>query len=734
MKRLILLSTMALIMATNYSCKESAAESGNPLLDEWQTPMGVPPFDRIRPEHYAPAFEAAIKEHRSQIEAIKADESEPSFDSVVLALDNAGQRLAEISLIFEMVSSADTDEQLQAVEAEMLPRLEDHYNSILLDEALFEKIRSVYDRRAELKLDELQMRLLEKTFRQFVRAGALLDKEQKARLKEINSELTRLAIRFGNNLLAENGDFEMLLTEADVEGLPESVRTAAAERAAQSGQSGYLFTLDKPSLLPFLTYSPRRELREQLYKGYLSRCDRGNERDNNQIIKDMTRLRAEKAHILGYRSYSEYVISDQMAGSPEAVYELLEQVWTPALDKAKEELEQMKALLHVDQPDAQFESWDWWYYAEQVRKRDYQLDETLVSQYLSADNVRNGIFFLANRLYGITFRPVSLPKYNPECSAYEVLDMDNSHLGVLYFDLYPRAGKSGGAWCGYFTEQRYEDGVRVAPTVGIVCNFTRPVGDTPALLSIDETETLFHEFGHALHFLFADVRYRGLSEVEGDFVELPSQIMENWAFEEEILKQYATHYKTGEPMSANLIRKIHDAARFNQGFATTELTAAALLDMDIHSMETYADFEPHDFERYALSTRRGLIPQIEPRYRLPYFSHIFDGGYSSGYYFYLWAEVLDKDAFAAFKSGRDICDRQLAHRFRYGLLAEGGQRDGMTMYRKFRGADPDKSYMLRARGLWDEPEPEPDSLQMQIDSVNLFAPERDMQIIDFNEM
>ena len=734
MKRLILLSTMALIMATNNSCKQQSSETGNPLLDEWQTPMGVPPFDKIRPEHYAPAFEAAMEEHRSQIEAIKADEAEPTLDNVILALDNADRRLSEIALIFSMVSSADTNEQLQAVEAEMLPAMEEHYNAILLDEALFEKIRSVYDRRAELKLDELQMRLLEKTYRNFVREGALLGEEQKARLKEINAELARLTIRFGNNLLAENGDFTMLLTEEEATGLPESVLTAAAERAAASGQSGYLFTLDKPSLLPFLTYSPKRELREKLYKGYLSRCDRGNERDNNQIIKDMTRLRAEKAHILGYKSYSEYVISDQMAGTPAAVYELLEEVWTPALDKAKEELELMTALLHADLPDAEFESWDWWYYAEKLRKQSYQLDESIVSQYLSADNVRNGIFFLANRLYGITFRPVSVPKYNQECSAYEVLDVDNSHLGVLYFDLYPRAGKSGGAWCGYFTEQRYENGERIAPTVGIVCNFTRPTGNTPALLSIDETETLFHEFGHALHFLFADVRYRGLSDVEGDFVELPSQIMENWAFEEEILKQYATHYKSGDPMPANLIRKIHNAALFNQGFATTELVAAALLDMDIHSIETYADFEPADFERYALSTRRGLIPQIEPRYRLPYFSHIFNGEYSSGYYFYLWAEVLDKDAFAAFKSGRDICDKQLADSFRRNLLSQGGQRDGMDMYRKFRGADPDKVHMLRSRGLLPEPVEEVDSLQMQLDSVNMFAPERDMQVIDFNAM
>ena len=733
MKRLIVLSTMMFIMTAGNSCKETPAETGNPLLAEWDTPMGVPPFDRISPEHYSEAFEETMRMHNEQIEAITASDEQPTFDNTILALDRAGRELSEISLIFTMVAAADTNEQMQRIEAEIMPELSAHYNDILLNDALFARIEDVYSRRATLGLDELQMRLLEKTRRDFVRAGALLDKADKARLKEIDSELAALSIRFGNNLLAETRDFKLLLDEEQVADLPEGVKSAAAEQAKQAGESGYMFTLDKPSMLPFLTYSPQRELREQLYKGYLSRCERGNERDNKQLIKEMTRLRAEKAHLLGFKSYAEYVTSDQMAGTPEAVYALLDQIWTPALERARGEMEEMTELLHEDLPEATLESWDWWYYAEKLRKKNYRLDEALVSQYLSADNVRNGIFFLANRLYGITFRPISVPKYNPECSAFEVLDVDNSHLGVLYFDLFPRAGKSGGAWCGYFTEQRYEDGKRVAPTVGIVRNFTRPVGDTPALLSIDETETLFHEFGHALHFLFADVRYRGLAEVEGDFVELPSQIMENWAFEEEILKQYATHYKTGEPMPDDLIAKIHKASLFNQGFTTTELVAAALLDMDIHSMQTYADFDPAEFEKYAMATRRGLIPQIEPRYRLPYFSHIFNGGYSSGYYFYLWAEVLDKDAFAAFKSGRDICDKQLAHSFRYDLLAQGGQHDGMDMYRKFRGADPDKTAMLRARGLYEEPELPADSLAGET-PLDIDAETAEIETVDFEKL
>ena len=705
MKRLLTLSSLFLVMTMTLSCGSDVVnDTTNPLLEEWTTEFGIPPFDKIRTEHYAPAFEEAMKMHNEEIAAIVESEEEPTFENVILAMDNAGVKLYELNLIFGMLSSSDLDDKMQEVQNTMMPRVEEHYNAIMLNDKLFERVKAVYDKRKSLKLDELQMRLVEKTYNKFVRSGALLEGEAKERLMKINAELSELSIRFGNNLLKENGSFFIELNEEQVKELPEGVRNQAKEAAASMGKSGsYVFTLDKPSMLPFLTYSKNRDLRRELYNGYTMRCNNDNEYDNKQLAEDMARLRVEKANLLGYKSYSHYVTADQMAGNPKAVYKLLEEVFEPALESAKRELEEMKELFNRDYPGESFEKSDWWYYAEQVRKKKYQLDEEAVRQYLSLDNVRDGMFYLANRLYGITFRPIVAPRYHKECTVYEVLDHDQSHVGVLYLDPYPRKSKSGGAWCGNFTEQRYVNGERKAPVIGIVCNFTPPVGNTPSLLTFDEAETMFHEFGHALHFLFADVRYRGLTDVEGDFVELPSQIMENWAFEPEIMKKYAVHYRTGEVIPDNLIAKIQNASLFNQGFTTTELAAAALIDMDIHSLETYTDLDINDFEKYNLATRRGMIPEIEPRYRYTYFAHIFNGGYSSGYYFYLWAEVLDKDAFEAFKQSSDLCDKELARSFRYDLLAQGGQKPGMEMYRKFRGADPDKTAMLKARGLWQEP-------------------------------
>ena len=688
----------------NLSCSSDAVvETGNPLLDEWTTEFGIPPFDKIETKHFEPAFEQAMKMHNQEIEAIVANESEPTFENTIVAMDNAGIKLYELNLIFGMLSSSDLDEEMQKIQNRMMPAIEKHYNSIMLNEALFERVKAVYQNRKSLNLDDVQLRLVEKNYNDFVRSGALLEGEAKERLMEINAELAELSIRFGNNLLTENGSFSLLLDASQVADLPEGVRNQAAEAAKSMGKEGYVFTLDKPSMLPFLTYSKNRDLRRELYNGYIMRCNNDNEFDNKQLAEDMARLRVEKANLLGFKSYSHYVTDDQMAGNPEAVYKLLNEIFEPALESAKGELEEMKALFEKDYPGEAFEKSDWWYYAEQVRQKKYQLDEDEIRKYLSLDNVRDGMFYLANRLYGITFRPIVAPRYHKECTIYQVLDEDQSHIGVLYLDPYPRKSKSGGAWCGNFTEQRYVNGERKAPVVGIVCNFTPPVGDTPSLLSFDEAETMFHEFGHALHFLFADVRYRGLTDVEGDFVELPSQIMENWAFEPEIMKEYAVHYRTGEVIPDRLIAKMQNASLFNQGFTTTELAAAALIDMDIHTLETYTDLDINDFEKYNLATRRGLIPEIEPRYRYTYFAHIFNGGYSSGYYFYLWAEVLDKDAFAAFKESSDICDKELARSFRYDLLAQGGQRAGMDMYRTFRGANPDKTAMLKARGLWKEP-------------------------------
>ena len=704
MKRFAVL-LLFLTAMTCVSCNRRQAAAENPLLAAWETPYGVPPFDRIRPEHFRPAFEEAMRRHEAEIEAVASNSEAPTFDNTILALDDAGRDLERVSLVFGMLSAAETNDELQAIEAEMMPRLTAHGDRIRLNERLFARVKTLYDRRPELGLDAAQERLLKKSYDEFVRAGALLDEAQKERLRAINEALSTTAVRFGQHLLAENNAFALELSADELDGLPTSVRDAAREAAEAAGKSGkYLFTLHKPSLLPFLTYSSRRDLRERLYEGYLNRGANGDANDNRALINDFIRLRTEKAHLLGYPSYADYVVADQMAGTTKAVYRLLEEIWTPALERAKGELEAMRTLFAQDHPDEQFASWDWWYYAEKVRRRDYALDEAMLAPYFSLENVRSGIFFLANRLYGITFRPIVVPVYHEEVSAYEVLDSDDSHLGVLYFDFHPRAGKGPGAWCGNYVEQSYRDGERVAPVVSIVCNFTRPTASTPALLTLDEAETLFHEFGHALHFLFHDVRYRGLAEVEGDFVELPSQVMENWAFHPEVLKHYAVHYRTGEVIPDALVAKLRRSELFNQGFATTELIAASLSDLDIHSLTTYEPIDPAAFERKALNERRGLIPEIEPRYRYPYFSHIFDGGYSAGYYFYTWAEVLDKDAFEAFRESGDLFNREIAARFRR-LLASGGTQDGMTLYRTVRGKDPDKRAMLRGRGLLAE-EPE----------------------------
>ena len=691
-------------MAT--SCEQQQKPlKDNPLTAEWNTEYEVPPFDLIESAHYEPAIEYAMAVHAAEINAIVENRDEPTFENVILAYDRSGELLSRVGNTFEMVASADKDDILAEAEERLMPKLAAHHDEILLNEKLFKKISALYDKRGALELDARQLRLLEKTYNRFVRAGALLSSADKKRLKEINAELSTTAVKYGNNILAATNDFVLELTRDQLDGLPSSVRDAAAEKAAELGRSGkWVFTLHKPSWIPFLTYSTQRELREQIYTAYLKRCD-GGDYDNRPLINDFIRLRTEKAHLLGFKSYADYVIANEMAGDKKAVYRLLESIWTPALERAADELAQMQSLFEQDHPGATFGSWDWWYYAEKVRKRDYALDEEMLRPYFSLDNVRHGIFFLANRLYGLTFRPVSLPVYNDECAAYTVSDADDSLLGVLYFDLYPRDGKGAGAWCGYYREPSYDnDGNRKAPVVGIVCNFPRPVAEVPALLSTDDVTTLFHEFGHALHFLFSNTTYTGLLNVEGDFVELPSQVMENWALETEVLNNYATHYRTGDIITKNLVDKIHRSGLFNQGFTTTELVAAALSDLDIHSIESYdGEIDVDAFEFDVLNDKRGLIPQIEPRYHYPYFSHIFDGGYSAGYYFYIWAEVLDKDAFDAFKQTGDLFDRRTAEKFRHEILEKGGADEGMKMYRAFRGTDPDRTPLLKARGLWKEP-------------------------------
>ncbi len=702
MKRILFVLTLIMTTLNTTFCSKQVQKEGNPLLNEFATPYGVPPFDKIEAEHYGPAFEYAMSLHNEEVAAILANNEEPTFANTILELDRSGMMLANISDLFGMMCAAMNSDEMQELQEEVMPKLAAHYDAISMNEELFNRIKTVYEKRNSTDLNAEQIRLVEKMYDGAVRQGALLKGEQKERLQKINEELSLLTVKFDNNLLAETNDFKLELSGKECKELPKAVRDAAQE----GNDDNFVFTLHKPSLIPFLTYSQNRELREKIYKAYLNRGNNENKHDNKAIINDMIRLRIEKANLLGYKSYADYVTSEQMAGSPKAVYELLEGIFTQANEKAKEELAEMNTMFKRDNSgeNDKFASWDWWYYAEKVRKQKYNLNEEMTSPYFALDNVRQGAFNLANRLYGLTFRPIVVPQYHNETSAYEVLDTDGSHLGVLYFDFHPRASKSQGAWCGYFRRPSYDsNGKRIAPVVSIVCNFTRPSGNTPALLSIDEVTTLFHEFGHALHFLFSDVPYNGLLDVEGDFVELPSQILENWALEEELLKTYALHYRNNTIINKSLIDKIHSSAQFNQGFMTTELLAAALVDLDIHSLTEYKELDVDAFEYNALYEKRGMISEIEPRYRLPYFAHIFAGGYSSGYYFYTWAEVLDKDAFAAFAETGDVFHRRTAQAFRK-LLSSGGKKDGMTLYREFRGAEPSREALLKARGLWVEPE------------------------------
>ena len=702
MKRFLTLFAFAMMIMTQISCNKSENVAENPFFEPvWETPYGTPPFDRIKTEHFKPAFEQGMSLHNEEIDRIVNSKERPTFENTILAYDNSGEMLWRVATVFGMLSAANTDDAMQTLSAEIYPALAAHSDAITMNDKLFERVKAVYDGRLSAGLGEEELRLVQKIYDDFVRSGALLSTEDKSRLMQINEELSALGVDFGRNLLAETNAYQLFVKRDRLKGVPSSVmETAAAEARAAGRGDEFLFTLQKSSMLPLLTYCKDRELREEIYKAYLKRGDNNNENDNKAVIAKMVSLRYQKAKLLGYDSYAHYVTADEMAKTPEAVYELLEGVWTPALEQAKREMERMMPMLEKDcGKDAKFESWDWWYYTEKVREADYQLEEEKVRAYLSLENAKSGIFFLANRLYGITLRPLKAPVYHPECEVYEVIDQDDKPLGALYFDFHPRASKQGGAWCGTYVDQSYKDGERVCPVVSIVCNFTPALAGRPALLSIDEVETLFHEFGHALHNLFADVKYRGLASVEGDFVELPSQIMENWAFSEEMLKQYAVHHQTGEVMPDDMIAKIRKSATFNEGFNTTELLAAALSDFDIHAVESAELVDVAEFERKALSEKRGLIPQIEPRYHYTYFSHIFDGGYSAGYYFYIWAEVLDKDAYQAFVESGDLFDKEIAERFRREVLSRGGSRDGMDMYRAFRGADPNKLSMLVARGL-----------------------------------
>lgn len=681
-----------------------AADQANPLLEEtYSTPFQTPPFDLIRVEHYKPAMEFAMEQHKAEIEAIVNNPEPPTFENTLAAYDRSGRLLQRVDAIFSTVSGADTDEQLQALEQELTPMLTQHYNEIGLNPKLFERIKAVYEQRGQLDLTPQALRTLEKIYENFVRNGSNLSAENKETLKEINRNLSHLCMQYGQNILKETNGFRMVVDDAaDLKGLPQANMDVAAARARAEGMDGkYLFTPHKPFLIPLLQYAENRGLREKLYKAYYMRGDNDNEYDNKALIGRILNERLKKAQLLGYENYAAYVLERNMAKNAKNVIDFLERIWKPALKAAKQELAQMQAMADKAGAGYKIRSWDWWYWAEKLRKEKYGIDEQELMPYLSYDRVRDGMFYVAGQLYGLTFKRLTdVPVYNPSVETFEVLDRDGSHLAVLYIDYITRPGKRAGAWCSHLRSYRkFPDGSEQFPLISICCNFSAPAADKPALLTWDETETLFHEFGHALHGFFSRGDYGPVcGNLPRDMVELPSQIDENWASRPEVLKHYAKHYQTGEPMPDTLIQKLVNSAYFNQGFLTTELVAASLLDMCYHAATTEREYDVRAFEKQAMD-RYGLIPEILPRYRSTYFSHIFDGGYAVGYYVYLWAEVLDADAFDAFVRSGDIFNREYADKFRKYILTEGGWDEPMDQYFRFRGEQPSEKPLLRSRGL-----------------------------------
>ncbi len=674
----------------------------NPLLQTWTANFGLPPFDRIREEHFPGAFEIAMKEHRAEIEAIARSGVPATFENTIEALDQAGHRLDQVRSVFFNLYSAHTTPRMQAIARDVLPKMSALGDDMLLDPALFARVQSVHDQRTVLALSGEALRLVEETHKQFLRAGAALETDKQARLREINQELAVLGLTFGENLLKETNAFQLVVDhEKDLAGLPKTLVDAAGATAEKAGMSGkWLFTLQAPSLWPFLANSKVRPLREKMLKAYENRGNNGNELDSRENLIRQAALRSEKARLLGYPTWAHYMLEDRMAKTPEAVRELLDTLWVPALQTAMREAEAFRKAIQDDGLDHSLEAWDWHYYAEQVRRTRYGVDDGDLRPYFELDNVMKGAFEVSGRLFGLSFHEVKgVPMYHPEVRVFEVKDRDSSYLGVLVTDYHPRASKRGGAWCSSYRRQQIRQGRNIRPLMVNVGNFTHPTADTPALLSLDEVETLFHELGHALHGLMSNVTYGSLGGVPRDFVELPSQIMENWVLEPEVLKLYARHYQTGEVMPTDLVAKVQAARKFNQGFATVEYLAASYLDLEWHLLEGAGVTDAQAFEHSSMD-QIGLIPEIIPRYRSWYFQHTFGpgGGYSAGYYSYIWSEVLDADAFAAFKE-TGLFDPKTALAFRKEILEPAGSRDAMDMFKAFRGRTPTSRYLLINRGL-----------------------------------
>lgn len=680
----------------------SKSQTSNPFFTEWNTPFGVPPFHLIKNEHFMPAYQQGMAEQRAEAEAIVANPSPPNFENTILALDKDGALFERVSSVFSGLNAANTNKEMQEISKELSPLTTRHFDDIYLNPGLFAKIKVVYENLDKSDLNADQRRLTEETYKNFIRGGANLDSSSQRRLRELNKEINLLQITFGQNLLAETNGFQLVIdNKKDLAGLPENFVAMAAETGAKSASTkGKWFVgLQNPSVMPFLQYSSNRELRKKICTAYLNRGNNNNEKDNKQVITRLVRLRYEKARLMGFNDFASFVLENRMAGSPDKVYDLLNRIWKPALAQAKAEAEAMAPMLQQDIPGADFQSWDWRYYSEKMMKTKFNLEEDDLKPYFKLENVTEGIFFVASKLYGISFTEVKdAPVYFPDVKLFECRDADGSHLGVLYFDFHPRESKRGGAWCGTYRSQGYDESKRIPPVVTIVCNFTAPSAGKPALLTTDEVETLFHEFGHALHNLLKDVRYRGLSSVPRDFVELPSQIMEHWAFEPAVLKKYAKHYETGKIIPDDLVSKIDQSSKYGQGFKTTEYLAASFLDMDYHVKKDTIPVDVLSFESKSMNGI-GLIPQIPPRYRSTYFQHTMTGGYTAGYYSYIWAEVLDADAFEAFRETGDIFNHEVASKFRKLILSRGGSVEAMKMYVEFRGKEPGIEPLLKNRGL-----------------------------------
>jgi peptidyl-dipeptidase Dcp len=698
-KNNLLIASAMLLFAT---LTAQGQEPSNPFFSVYSTPFQVPPFNLIAIEHYAPAFERGIEEQKKEIEAITSNSQAPNFENTILAFDKSGELLTKVSSVFYSLNSANTSPEMQKVAREISPMVTAHRDNINLNDKLFQRIKAVYMKRDSLKLDSLQKRTVEKYYNDFVRNGANLDEAAKTRLREINQQLSELGLHFGENLLAEtNKNFKLVIDNpADLNGLPKDIVDAAAITAKEFGLEGkWVFTLQKPSMIPFLQYAKNRNLREKLYTGYAMRCNNNDEFDNKSIMLQIVNLRAEKAKLLGFKTYADYSISNNMAKTPEAVYDFLNQVMEPALVAATRDRDDMQAIINREGGTFKLAPWDWWYYAEKLKKEKFNLDESELKPYFKLENVRDGMFYVANQLYGITFtRRTDLPIYHPDVEVFEVKNETGAHVGLLYLDYFPRAGKRVGAWCGRFRQQTYENGKRITPIVTMVTNFTPPTANTPALLTWDEVTTLFHEFGHALHGLFTDGPYdRIAGNLPRDMSELPSQVMENWAGEPRVIKVYAKHYQNGSPMPENLINRLKKSMSFNQGFETVEYIAASVLDLDWHSITEPQNVDVLQFESNSMK-RIHLLDEIYPRYRTTYFNHII-GGYAAGYYVYLWAAVLDTDAFNAFAETGDIFNHEVASRFRKHVLTEGGNDEGMVQYSKFRGKEPSVEPLLKKRGF-----------------------------------